>query len=430
MEDPITISDDEIRKRYVPRVVDAEIKEMLEIFGAVQISGCKWCGKSWTGVAHSQSSVYIGSPKNRALADTDPDAALRGEEPRLVDEWQDVPALWDAARHNIDFSARRGMYIFTGSVTPPLESTRHSGAGRFAPVKMRPMSLFEAGDSSGAVSLSKLFQGERPASSMSEGSYMKVVKLICKGGWPAGLNQDEKKAMLISKKYVEMIINYDFSKLDGVKRNPATVRRILRSLARNNATEAKISVLANDVHDADMPMSPITASGYLDVLKKIFVIEEQEPWLPDIRSKTRQRTSPKRHFVDPSLAAAALRLGPEAVFQDVETAGFLFESLCYRDLCVYSAPFMGNVYHYRDDSGLEADAVIEADDGKWAAIEMKLGYTKVDAAAANLIRLKEKMVGGGAPEPIFLMVICATAMSSYVRKEDGVYVVPIDCLGP
>ena len=256
------------------------------------------------------------------------------------------------------------------------------------------------------------------------------MRLICKGGWPAGLELEDKEAALLSAAYMDKIINFDFSQIDGVKRNPATMRRILRSLARNNATESRISVLANDVQEADQPLSQATAGGYLDVLKKMFIIEEQEPWLPDIRSKARQRRSPKRHFVDPSLAAAVLRLGYDAVFQDVETAGFLFESLCYRDLCVYSAPFRGNVYHYRDSNGLEADAVIEADDGKWAAIEMKLGYTKADAAAANLIRLKEKMVAGGAPEPVFLMVICATAMISHVRKEDGVYVVPIGCLGP
>jgi len=430
MKDSENLTDDDIRKLYIPRVVDSEIKDMLELFGGVQISGCKWCGKSWTGVKHSRSSIFIGRPMNRELAETDPEIALAGEEPRLIDEWQDVPALWDTARYNIDFSKKRGRYIFTGSVTPPKKSIKHSGAGRFAPVKMRPLSLFESGDSNGAVSLSKLFQGERPASSVSRMNYEKIVKLICKGGWPAGLGLDDDKAINIPRRYLEMIVNFDYSKLDGVKRNPVTMRRVLRSLARNNATEARISVLANDVQDIDLPMSAATAGSYLDALKKIFIIEEQEPWLPEIRSKTRLRKSPKRHFADPSIAVAALRMGADAIIKDVKTAGFLFETLCHRDLCVYSAPFMGNVCHYRDESGLEADAVIEADDGKWAAVEIKLGYSKTDEAASNLIRLKNKITADGAPEPVFLMVLCATAMSSYVRKEDGVYVVPIDCLGP
>ncbi|MCL2712937.1 MAG: DUF4143 domain-containing protein [Methanomassiliicoccaceae archaeon] len=429
MEDPDDLNEAEIRKRYIPRVVDPEIEKLLNVFGAVQISGCKWCGKSWTGLIHSRSSIFIGRPKNRAFAETDPEVALKGEEPRLVDEWQDVPALWDAARYNIDFSTKKGKYIFTGSVTPPKDSPEHSGEGRFAPVKMRPMSLFESRDSNGAVSLSKLFQGEMPASSVSDMGYEKIVKLICKGGWPAGLAVKDSDITLIPRMYVEMMVNFDFFKVDGVKRDPVIMRRVLRSLARNNATEARISVLANDVQDADLPLSPITAGGYLDVLKKLFVIEEQEPWMPEIRSSARLRKSPKRHFADPSIAAAALRMRPEAVLRDTETAGFLFESLCYRDLCVYSAPFRGNILYYRDDSGLEADMIIEADDGKWAAAEVKLGYSKVDEAAANLTRLKEKIVAGGGNEPVFMMVICATAMSSYVR-DDGIYVVPIDCLGP
>jgi len=426
----------DIRSLYRPRIVDPEIEKMLEVFGAVHISGCKWCGKTWTGVAHSRSSIFIGKRKNRELADADPDVALEGEEPRLVDEWQDVPELWDAARHNIDFSNRKGMYIFTGFVTPPEESTKHSGVGRFIPLKMRPMSLFESGDSNGSVSLSKLFRGEKLPSSVSRTGYKETVGLICRGGWPAGLDLEIDKAMLIPRGYAEMIINYDFSRTDGVKRNPATVRRILRSLARNNATEARISVLANDVKDADRAMSVVTAGEYLDALKKIFVIEEQDGWAPEIRSKTRMRTSPKRHFVDPSLAVAALGISSDALLRDVETAGFLFESLCYRDLCTYSAPFSGNVYHYRDDNGLEVDAIIETADGRWAGVEMKIGYTKVEDGAKNLIALRDKIrkengeKGKKVPEPEFLMVLCATAPSSYVRRQDGVLVVPTDCLGP
>jgi len=423
-----TLNWDKMCELYLPRVVDEEIDEMLSIFGAVYISGCKWCGKTWTGIAHSRSSLFLGDPKNRILAKTDLDLALEGEEPRLVDEWQDVPDTWDLARHNIDILNRRGMYIFTGSVTPPAESKRHSGTGRFAPIKMRPMSLFESKDSNGSASLSKLFEGEKPPTSKSNAGYAEVVNFICRGGWPAGLGIDDKKAMSIPSKYVDMIVNYDFTETDGIKRNPKTVKRILRSLARNNATEARISVLANDLTDDNVPMSAVTAKNYLDALSRLFIIEEQYAWLPEVRSKTRMRTAPKRHFVDPSLAVAALKIDRKALINDVETVGFLFESLCYRDLCIYSEPFGGSVYHYRDENGLEVDAILEYKD-KWAAVEVKVGHYKVDEAAANLIRLREKMVAGGVPEPAFLMVICATTQTSYVRK-DGVYVVPIDCLGP
>ena len=429
-----------VRKQYRHRIADREIEDMLGIFGAVHISGCKWCGKTWTGITHSNSAILIGDPENYELAETDPKIAMRGEEPRLVDEWQDVPKLWDTARHNIDISGRKGMYIFTGSVTPPLKSEkrsskRHSGTGRFAPIKMRPMSLFESGDSNGSVSLSKLFSGEKLPSSVSKIGYEETVNLICKGGWPTNLGIDNKKAMLIPSKYVDMITNYDFSKTDGIEKSPVLVRRILRSLARNNATEARISVLANDVVDADTPMSVITAGNYLDALKKLYVIEEQDAWIPEIRSKTRMRTSPKRHFVDPSLAVAALRIAPEALLRDVETAGFMYESLCHRDLCTYSSPFSGNIYHYRDSNGLEVDAIIEASNGKWAGVEIKMGYSKIEEGAANLISLRNKIVKEREderfiPEPEFLMVICATAASSYVREKDGVYVVPTDCLGP
>ena len=425
-----------IRSLYRPRVADPEIKKMLEVFGAVHISGCKWCGKTWTGIAHSNSSILIGKRKIRELAEADPEVALEGEEPRLVDEWQDVPELWDTARYNIDFSSRKGMYIFTGSVSPPKESTKHSGTGRFAPLKMRPMSLFESGDSNGSVSLAKLFRGEKLTSSVSKIGYKETVNLICRGGWPAGIELDTDKAMLIPRGYVDMIINYDFSKIDGVKRNPSTVRRILRSLARNNATEARISVLANDIKDADKAMSVITAEAYLNALKGIFVIEEQDGWVPEIRSKIRMRTSPKRHFVDPSLAAAALGISSDALLMDAETAGFMYESLCYRDLCTYAAPFSGKVYHYRDDNGLEVDAIIETADGRWAGVEMKMGYSKVEEGAKNLISLRDKIRRENeegkkkVPDPEFLMVLCATVTSSHVRKQDGVLVVPTDCLGP
>ncbi|MCL2608091.1 MAG: DUF4143 domain-containing protein [Methanomassiliicoccaceae archaeon] len=427
MKDVREIPDEEIRKLYRPRVVDSRVSRLLRISGGVQITGCKWCGKSWTGVYHSKSSAFIGTESGRRIAEMDPELVLRGKEPRLIDEWQDVPNLWDVARMNIDFSTRKGMYIFAGSSVPPEDSTSHTGTGRFAAIMMRPMSLFESGDSNGSVSLSGLFDGTASVSSLSEMNYETAVDLICRGGWPAGMDMDRNDALEIPRLYSESLINSDMSRVDGVKRNPVTVRNLLRSLARNNATTAKIPVLAADM-SRDAAVSEQTVNSYMDALKRIFAIEEQTAWVPSLRSKKRVRTSPKRHFSDPSLAVACLEAGSAMILNDPNTAGFLFESMCYRDLSVYSSAFGGRVSYYCDDSDLEVDSIVEYGDGRWGAVEVKMGYKEADKAAANLLRLKNKLAAETIA-PSFLMVLCATGGAAYMRK-DGVAVVPMDCLGP
>ncbi|MDR1404529.1 MAG: DUF4143 domain-containing protein [Candidatus Methanoplasma sp.] len=421
------IPDEEIRKRYRPRVIDSRVSRFLSVFGGVQITGCKWCGKSWTGIYHSKSSAFIGTESSRMVAEADPEFVLRGEEPRLIDEWQDVPNLWDVARMNIDFAARKGMYIFTGSSVPPIKSTSHTGTGRFTALTMRPMSLFESGDSNGSVSVSGLFEGRAAVSSVSKMNYETAVRLICRGGWPGGLAAGFDDALLIPRLYLESLVNSDLLHIDGIKRNPEIMRSLLRSLARNNATAVKTPVLAADMAKWDSSVSEQTARNYIGALGKVFVIEEQPAWTPSLRSRKRMRTSPKMHLADPSLAAAAMGAGPEMILNDPKTAGFLFESLCYRDLSVYSSAFGGRVSHYRDDSGLEVDSIVEYGDGRWGSVEVRIGYKEADRAAANLLRLKNKLADETAPS--FMMVLCATGGAAYMRK-DGVSVVPIDCLGP
>ena len=422
------IPDEEIRRQYRPRVVDSRISQLLRISGGIKITGCKWCGKSWTGVVHSKSSVFIGTESARKVAEMDPELVLKGEEPRLVDEWQDVPNLWDVARMNMDFNARKGMYIFTGSSVPRRKSTSHTGTGRFAAMMMRPMSLFESGDSDGSVSLSGLFNGTAVVSSLSKMNYEAAIKLICRGGWPASLNMDYNDALVIPQLYSESLVESDLSRLDDIKRDPGIMRGLLHSLARNNATSAKVPVLVADIANGDRVVSEQTVRDYMDALKRVFVIEEQFPWVPSLRSRKRMRTSPKRHFADPSLAVACMGAGPAMIQNDPNTAGFLFESLCYRDLSVYSSAFGGRVKHYLDDSGLEVDLIVEYGDGRWGAVEVKMGYNEADKAAANLLRLKNKL-SGETVEPSFMMVLCATGGAAYMRK-DGVAVVPADCLGP
>jgi hypothetical protein len=422
------IPDEEIRKQYRPRVIDGRISDLLRITGGIQINGCKWCGKSWTGVYHSKSSAFVGIESVRKVAEMDPELVLRGEEPRLIDEWQDVPNLRDVARMNIDFSNRKGMYIFTGSSMPKRGSTSHTGTGRFAPLIMRPMSLFESGDSDGSVSLSRLFDGDAAVSSMSKMNYETAVKLICRGGWPASIGMSYDDALQIPKLYFESMIDPGITDDDDIKWDPNIMRGILGSLARNNATSAKISVLTADMAKGDTPVSEQTVGKYLGILRRIFVIDEQSAWSPSLRSRKRMRTSPKRHFTDPSLAAACMEAGPEMIMKDPNTAGFLFESLCHRDLSIYSSAFGGRVRHYLDNSDLEVDSIVEYGDGRWGAVEIKMGYNEADKAAANMLRLKKKLAGE-TQAPSFMMVLCATGGAAYMRK-DGVAVVPVDCLGP
>ena len=416
-----------VASEYRPRVIDDRVSVLLAAFGGLLIAGPKWCGKSWTGIHHSKSVFFVGDEDSAALAALDPSLALDGEQPRLIDEWQDVPKLWDIARRNVDLSGKKGAYLFTGSTIPPQKRTLHSGTGRFARIRMRPLSLFESGDSSGSVSISSLFSGNDIKNTKSDMDYRKIVGLICRGGWPASVGMDEQTALEIPLMYIESVIDSDLYRLDGKERDKTLLKLVLESLARNNATSAKLSVISNDISENGGKVSDSTILDYVNAYKRIYVIEEQKAWTTSLRSRSRIRTSSKKHFTDPSLAAAVLGATPNILVRDVRTAGLLFESLCYRDLCVYASALKGSVYHYRDNTDLEVDDIIELSDGRWGAIEVKLGTSEFDKAAKNLLALKKKVDNGKAPS--FLMILSASGGLAYTR-EDGVLVVPVDLLGP
>jgi len=415
---------------YMPRSIDAVLEEALESSGAVLIEGAKWCGKTRTAKEKSVSTLLMQDPDKSAsyikMADTKPSLLLKGECPRLLDEWQIAPVLWDAVRFAVDERNMAGQFILTGSAVPKDNAAQHTGTGRISRLLMRPMSLYESGESNGSVSLDDLFKGIEQIESLSSLTIEELAFAIVRGGWPASIGASEKISIRKATDYVEAVINLDVSRVDGIEKSPARVRAVMRSLARNISTMAKISTIHRDTTADDNSVSEKTISSYINVLKRIFVVEDLPAWNPAMRSKTALRTSPKRYFVDPSIATAVLRATPQSILKDFNTFGFLFESLCIRDLRIYSQRLDGEVYHYRDKSNLEADAVIHLHDGRWAAIEVKLGSKEIDEAAQNLLRLKEKIHLGRMESPSFLAVITGTEYA-YQRK-DGVFIIPIGCL--
>lgn len=417
-----------IKKNYRPRVVDSRIERTISSFGGLLITGPKWCGKSWTSQYHSNSVLYADRDENKKKAVLMPDDLLDGDRPRVIDEWQDIPVLWDIARRKIDLEREKGMFIFTGSSVPPKNATSHSGTGRFAKIEMRPLSLFESGNSTGAVSLSGLFEGSVVGTLSSAINYKEAVRLICRGGWPSVV-WDEGSSET-PEEYLESILDMDIGRAGGRKRRFSrdTMELIMRSLARNTAAAVKSTTIAKDISNDGKTVSDQTVRSYVSILKNMFLITEQRPWRPRMRSKSRIRESPKKHFIDPSLAVAALDGNEETVRNDPNLAGFLFESLCYRDICVYSSPFGGKVKYFGDSNNFEIDIIVEAKGGKWGAIEVKLGNDEFDKAAANLKKLKDRVSSETMP-PSFLMILTATGGYAYTRS-DGVAVVPIDCLGP
>ena len=418
--------------QYRARLVDAEVAELLQAFGGVLIEGAKWCGKTWTGRHHSKSVVYVDDPDVRSRADLAPKTLLEGDRPRLVDEWQDAPVLWDVARRLIDDAPDKGQFIFTGSAVPPLEATRHSGTGRFARLRMRPMSLFESGTATGQVSLRALLAGERIAEPLaSELTYPEAVRLICRGGWPESVGRPDSVALKVPEQYLGAVVESDISRLDGVVRDPDKVGSLLFSLARNTATLASTPTIHGDVAGrvgSGDSLSLTSVRNYLRALERILVVEDLPSWRYEIRSRSQMLASSKRHLVDPSLAVAALGASPADLEADPKTTGFLFESLCVRDLRVYAQANEGKVFHYHDKKGLEADAIVTARGGKWGAVEVKLDWKRADEAAHSLLRLKAKLAGQVA-DPSFLMILTATGGVAHTR-DDGVHVVPADCLGP
>lgn len=421
------------KKGYRPRIIDNKIEEYLGVFGALCIEGPKWCGKTWTSSFHSRSEIYLGDPagnfQNRNLAELSPDLVLQGETPRLIDEWQEVPLLWDAVRFHVDQSSEKGLFILTGSSTPNHKGILHSGAGRIARIRMRPMSLYESGNSSGMVSLGDLCADRMESVMTGEVRLTDLIGYILRGGWPASLGLSIKEASLLPQQYLDAIVDDDVYRIDGVKRDTTKIRLLLRSLARNESTTATNRSLKNDVKEKDDEDIDVdTIASYLDIFSRLFLIENQQPFSSKIRSSVRVKQAEKRHFADPSLAAALLGATEEKLLGDLNTLGFLFEALCERDLRIYADAFGGQLYHYQDYQNREVDAVIQLPGGEWCAFEIKLGANQIDEAAAVLVKLKNDIAKepGGIP-PKVLCVVCGMSNAAY-KRADGVYVVPITAL--
>lgn len=423
---------------YRNRIADKILQDNLEAAGLVLIEGTKWCGKTTTAEQHAGSIVYMNDPEHSetylALTQNAPRLLLKGDTPRLIDEWQDTPELWDAARFEVDHREKKtGQFIFTGSTVIPkekLEKIKHSGTGRAAWMTMRPMSLWESGESNGQLSLRALFNGTtEEAYESNELDIEQLSWLICRGGWPAALTMTQNGALKQSINYIEAIASRDISDIDEVKREKEFTLRLLRSYARFQGAQAPLTSIYADLKtNAESSMTEETISSYITALKKLFVIEDAPAWNPNLRSKTAIRTSDTRYFVDPSIATAALGVEPEKLIADLNTMGLLFETMCIRDLRVYSEALDGKVYHFRDKNGLECDAVTHLRDGRYGLVEIKLGGQRlIDEGAKTLHALSGKIDTGKMMPPSFMMVLTGTGAYAY-RRKDGIWVVPVGCL--
>jgi hypothetical protein len=419
---------------YLPRIIDKAVESHLTTFGAVCIEGAKWCGKTWTANIHSNSSIYIGDPagnfQNKSLAEIDPKLALDGDSPRLIDEWQEVPEIWDAVRFEVDQRGSKGQFILTGSATPAQKGILHSGAGRISTLRMRPMSLYESKDSSGKISFEDVCNRNYRNTGVDEASLDMIINLIIRGGWPGSLAIEVSDYTVLAREYLNAIINHDIYRLEGINRNTRKMNLLLRSLARNESTTVSMSTLRRDIreHEED-DLDGDTISTYLTLFERMFLIENQKAFSSNIRSSTRLKKLDKRHFVDPSLACALMNATPKMLINDLNTLGFLFEALCERDLRIYAESFKAKLFHYQDYDGDEIDSVVELENGDWIAIEIKLGSNQIDEAAKALIRIKNKIIADGGKPPKVLCVVCGICKAAYLR-DDGVYVVPITALRP
>ena len=421
-------------KAYKARIVDDMLKDKLESNGAVVIEGPKWCGKTTTAIQVAGSILRMDEPGKREtniqMSEIDPGRLLKGKAPRLIDEWQIAPKLWDAARYEVDTRGEEGQFILTGSAVP-IESREitHSGTGRFTWLMMRPMSLFESSDSTGEVSLNQLFKSPNVIDGMNNLSIEKLAFLICRGGWPHAVGMKEKPALLQAEDYYEAVIKSDINRADGVSKNPERVKRLMRSFARNQGAQISNTMLRDDIISNDTEsLNEDTIASYINALKNIFVVEDMPAWNPNLRSKTSIRTSDTRYYVDPSIASASLGIGPKDLTNDLNTMGLLFETLCVRDLRVYAESIGGNVLHYRDKSGLECDTVIHLKNGRYGLAEIKLGGQKfIEDAADNLKSLSNKIDTSKIPAPSFLMIVIGIGEFAY-KREDGIFIVPIGCL--
>lgn len=417
---------------YLPRIVETELDDCLAAAGAVVMEGPKACGKTATARQRAASEVLLDVDRNaRRLANVDPDTALAGATPRLIDEWQLEPSIWNHVRRAVDDRADPGQFILTGSAVPADDVTRHSGAGRFTRIRMRPLSLFEAGRSSGEISLAALLNGSPQGAEASSLSIPELAELVAIGGWPANHGQSTSATLRSNLGYLNEIRRTDVSRVVERRADPIRVGRLLRSLARNTATEATLSKLAADVGASQITMKPETAAGYLDALEQLMVVEDQPAWSPHLRSRAILREAPKRHFVDPSLAVAALRARPRRLLDDLRFLGLLFESLVIRDLRIYAQANDAEVFHYREKGGLEVDAIVQAADGRWAAFEIKLGERWINEGMKNLQRLAQRApqaMRDTPSEPAALAVIVPNGYGYTERSDVGI--VPIGALGP
>ena len=423
-------------KNYRKRIADDILKRKLEGKGAVLIEGPKWCGKTTTAEQLAASILYMDDPEkkeqNITMSELNPKRLLEGKTPRLIDEWQLAPKLWDAIRFEVDHRGELGQFVLIGSaVTPDTKEITHSGTGRFTRLTMRPMSLYESGDSTGEVSLGDLFSGDFEIDGASELSIDRLAFLICRGGWPQAVDMRDEIALEQAIDYYDVVVHSDINRADNVHKNPERVRRLMRSYARNQGGQVPNTVLAQDIAANDeKSINEETVASYVNALRKIFVVEDMPAWNPNLRSKTVIRSSDTRYYIDPSIAAAALGIGPNDLINDLKTFGFLFETLCVRDLRVFADALGGSVYHYRDRDGQECDAVIHLRNGRFGLIEIKLGGDKlIEEGAKSLKALEAKIDTDKMNAPSFLMVLTGTGDFAY-RRPDGVYVVPIGCLKP
>lgn len=421
------------RNSYKPRIIDEKINTYLKTFGAVCVEGPKWCGKTWTSSYHSNSEIYIADPagdfQNRRLALIDPSLVLSGKSPRLVDEWQEVPPLWDAVRFEVDKSTEKGRFILTGSATPNHKGILHSGAGRIARLRMRPMSLYEAGRSSGAISLKDICEGNLKSEYTGEVKLLDLIDYIVRGGWPNNQELPIEQAALLPKEYINAVLSDDIERIDGIKRDRRKMELLLRSLARNESTTVTNKRLKDDIKEIDNEDIVVeTVASYLDVLTRLFIIDNQKPYESRLRSSVRVKQAEKRHLADPSLACALLNATPQMLLNDLNTLGFLFEALCERDLKIYAESFGATLYHYQDYNNREMDAVISLPNGEWCGFEIKLGANQIDDAAKNLLKIKKEIIAEkNGKEPKMLCVLCGLTNAAY-QRPDGVYVVPLTAL--
>lgn len=420
-------------KNYKKRIIDEKIERYLRLFGAICLEGPKYSGKTWTARYHakSESLLYVNTAAGAnelELAKMSPQVILEGEKPKLIDEWQEATNLWDEIRYDVDRTGLKGQYILTGSSTPKREGISHSGAGRFGKINMRTMSLYETGDSTGDISLKDICEGKFIDKATGKVELRNLARLIIRGGFPGNINYSASDAKEIVNEYINLIINDDLYRLDGISRDKHKVKLLLKSLARNESTTVTNSTLKNDIKEIDKEDIDVdTLSSYLDAFDRLFLLDNDEPFSTNIRSSVRVKQAEKRHFADPSMACALLNITEDKLINDLETFGFLFESLVIHDLKVYADSFNAKCYHYQDYKNKEIDQVIELEDGSWCAFEIKLGANQIDNAAMNLINIRDSILKDNGKAPSILCVICGLTTAAY-KRPDGVYVVPITAL--